>query len=387
MLSALFNLTLGVLLGFLLLEGVLRSNSQLLLRGMALPAPIDAPISNRQYDVYYSDADEIFWRPDLFHPIPAGQNKLEAHVDYQTDEFGFRNTPPIPTKVDLVVLGRSISLGAQQPSPWPELFANRMNWKVWNLSQPGSGMDTKLDYLRRYALPRRPSWVVVEVQPAIDISQLEPSPSWLISSLPVQVLQYFLKPFFSPASFDPVPPIYPLKVDLPGRSIQLTCCLHYLEMQTVDAKTWQASQDWTFFSGYMNTLVAEARKQGTCVAILYAPSKPEIYFPLAINPDQLKPTLYGVVPLRLGQDGSLIADSEITPNVEELQKNALAGRNLLINYSRQQGVGLIDPSQAFTQSVLDGADPFMVYDSHWNETGHELVAKVAAQFFRDNPCR
>ncbi|HMD88240.1 MAG TPA: hypothetical protein VKF38_03670 [Anaerolineaceae bacterium] len=127
LLAALFNLTVGVLLGLLLLEAVLRSNSQLLLRGMALPAPIDPPLSNHVYDVYYSDADEIFWRPDLFRPIPANQNKLEVHVNYQTDEFGFRNAPPIPNKVDAVVLGRSISLGDQQPAPWPELLANQMN--------------------------------------------------------------------------------------------------------------------------------------------------------------------------------------------------------------------------------------------------------------------
>jgi len=386
MLAALFNLTLGVILGLLLLEGILHSNSQLLLRGMALPAPIDAPITSRDYDVHYSDADEIFWRPDLFRPIPVDQNQLEAHVHYQTDEFGFRNTPPIPIKVDAVVLGRSISLGAQQPSPWPELLANQMNWKVWNLSQPGSGIDTKLDYLRRYALFRRPRWVVVEVQPAIDISQLEPTQGLLISSLPVPVLQYFIKPFFSANSPGSAQAIYPLTVDLPGRQIHLTCCLHYLEMQTVDAKTLQISFQWTFFSGYMNTLISEARQQGACVALLYAPSKPEIYFPLAIHPEQLQPTLNELHPLRLGQDGILIPDYENPPNIEMLQKNSLAGRDLLASYSRQQGLGFIDPSTAFKEAVLNGADPFMVYDSHWNETGHELVAKVAAQFFRDHPC-
>ncbi|HMD88239.1 MAG TPA: hypothetical protein VKF38_03665 [Anaerolineaceae bacterium] len=135
-------------------------------------------------------------------------------------------------------------------------------------------------------------------------------------------------------------------------------------MQTIDTETLQASRQWTFFSNYMNTLVADARKQGACVAVLFAPSKPEIYFPLAIDPEQLQPTLNGLHPLQLGPDGTLISDNENSPNVEEIQKNAMAGRDLLASFSRQQGLGFIDPTEAFTKSILNGVDPFMVYDSH-----------------------
>jgi hypothetical protein len=244
---ALANLILGVGIGLFALECLLRLNPSLLIRGIAPPAPIDPPLITRTYDVHYSDGDQILWRPDLVRPIPPGQDQLEAHVTFTTDEFGFRNNPPVPSRVDVVVLGRSISLGAQQPSPWPQLYGAQTGQSVWNLSEPGSSTDVKLDYLQRYALSRNPRWVIIEIQPAIDITTSEPSPHLLISELMVPVLQHFIKPFFPPGGNLPGQPILPISLDLPGRTLPLTCCLHYLEAQTVSAETIASSAQWDEF--------------------------------------------------------------------------------------------------------------------------------------------
>ena len=166
---ALLYLILGTLLGLFLLEGILRCNATLLQRGMALPAPVDLPLTVLTYDVRYSDADAFYWRPDLIRPIPASDNQLEAKVTYETDEYGFRNHAPISPWVDVVVLGRSISLGGNMPEPWPNLLASRLNWQVLNLSQPGSGAEVKNIFLERFGLPRHPHWVIIEVVPSLDI--------------------------------------------------------------------------------------------------------------------------------------------------------------------------------------------------------------------------
>ena len=63
------NLILGVGLAWLGLEITLQLNPQLLVRGIAAPGPLDWPLTSRDYAVHYSDADEIFWRPDLIRPI------------------------------------------------------------------------------------------------------------------------------------------------------------------------------------------------------------------------------------------------------------------------------------------------------------------------------
>jgi hypothetical protein len=322
----------------------------------------------------------------LIRPIFPADDRLESHVVYTTDEFGFRNQPPIPSKVEVVVLGRSISLGAQQPAPWPQLLGGQTGWAVWNLSQPGSSIDVKGDYLKRYALPRRPRWVVIEVQPAIDITGYEPVSRLHISELAVPVLQHFIRPLLPTSAGSTVEPIYPVTVDLPGRSLELTCCLHYLDAQTVDAATLEASRHWAAFREELNAMVAEARSQGSCTAVLYAPSKPELYFPLAEDPGQLEPTLTGLHPLVLTEDFSLSPDPRDAVDIESLRRNAGAGRDLLAEYARSQDLVFIDPSLAMIASILDGQDPFMVYDSHWNQLGHQLVAEAVLQTLQQEGC-
>ncbi len=386
MLQALFNLTAGVILGLLLLEAILRVNPRLLVRGMALPAPIDPPLTVQEYDVRYSDADAFFWRPDLIRPIPAGADSLEAHVRLQTDELGFRNDPPLPEQVDVVVLGRSISLGAQQARPWPQLLTDQTGWQVWNLSQPGSSMDVKETYLHQYAALRRPRWVVVEVQPSIDILAYATAPGLLVEGLLPPVIQYFGRPLWLQNLAQNPQPVYPLTLDLPGRQTELTCCLHYLDTLTVDAAAIRASQQWRAFSADLERIRQETERQGACLALLYAPAKPDIYFPLAVYPEQLNPTLTGLHPLQSDQDGRLVSNPMGSSDVATIRSNVLAGRDVLAAYAQQHHLLLLDPAAAMTAAVRAGQDPFMRYDSHWNAAGHRIVADLAARTLQDTPC-
>jgi hypothetical protein len=379
---------LGAIIGLVILEGVLHVNPGLLFRGMALPAPADPPITVREYDVRYSDADAFVWRPDLVRPVPPDANLLEAHVRFETDEFGFRNKPPLPPQVDAVVLGLSISLGAQVERPWPTLLAQQKNWAVLNLSQPGSGIETKSTYLQRYGLPRHPRWVLVEVQPSIDIIGRGDPPTFLTEGMFVPLAQKLVQPFFNRAGENVAStPIYPLRISISGRTIDLTCCLHYMEVMTLDRSDYTASVKWVGYSQRLLDLVGMAKRQSACVALLYAPIKPDIYFPLANDPDQLSPVLKGLAPLRLKPNGILAPDPTAHVDIMTLRNNAMVGRDVIAEFARQHGLAFVDPSQSFIQAILNGTDPFMVYDSHWNETGHQLVAQQVMTTLQNQDCK
>jgi hypothetical protein len=371
---------IGLVIGLVILEATLRANPGLLFRGMAVPAPVDLPLTVREYDVRYSDADEIFWRPDLVQPVLPEDDRLEAHVRFETDEFGFRNKPPLPPTVDVVVLGLSISLGAQNARPWPDLLADQTGLRVLNLAQPGSGIEVKGDYMQRYGLPRRPRWVVVEVQPGIDIIGRGVPPQLLIEGLPAPTIQNLVWPLFHRASVSRAnAPIYPLAVDIPGRTVRLTCCIHYLDTLTVDYGTTIASAKWNSYSRQLLDLLNMAQSHSVRVALLYAPVKPEIYFPLATNPAQLEPVLGDLAPLRLDGAGNLVPDVNARADINTLRKNALVGRDVIAAFARQHQLTFIDPTDRMVQAILHGQDPFMVYDAHWNVTGHQIVAQTVAE--------
>ena len=126
-----------------------------------------------------------------------------------------------------------------------------------------------LDYLRRFGLPRRPHWVVYEVEPPIDALNYRPSSPWMIQLLPVPIVLEWVRRFYGIRSFFSGDPIYPLAVDLPGRTHRLTCCVHYLDALTLTAQDWRRSRGWREFSLAVVRLSEEADTQGACTALLW----------------------------------------------------------------------------------------------------------------------
>ncbi len=331
-------------MGLLLLEGILRCNQTLLQRGIALSVPVDPPLTVLNYDVRYSDADVFYWRPDLVRPIPASADRLESRVTYETDEFGFRNHGPIPPVVNGIVLGRSISLAGHLSEPWPALLESRSNGRFFNLSQPGSGIKVKRNMLERFGLSRHPRWVIVEVVPSIDFIGNHLVPASISQQMIIPVLQQLIRRSMTekPAAIDN--PIYPLSIDLPDRKYELTCCLHYLNFFSLDRKTLEQSLDWAIYRKELLKIVDDARSHNACVALLYVPTKPDVYFPLARKPEQLDPTLRDIIPLHLNSAGWIEPDPHADSSVDEIRKNALVGRDLIESFARENHLLWIDPN-------------------------------------------
>jgi hypothetical protein len=355
---------------------------------MALPSPIDPPISVQAYDVHYSEADLFYWHPDLIWPIPPGADNLEARVRFETDEFGFPNAAPLPPRVEVVVLGRSYSMGAQAADPWPRRLAAQTGWPVLNLSQGGSGLDTKEAYLVRYGLPRQPSWVILEILPSMDVLEYRGAPSHLlIQQLPFPVAQSLLRqlgPNDEPSFASQ--PIYPLAVDVPGRTLQLVFFSQYLSSLTVDQEALTASQQWVDYRRRLLQVVHVAREHSACVALLYVPTKESIYVSLAERPSQLAPILAGWSPWRLNSARYLYQDPQSQATLSAMQANASAARDVLAAFAQDQRLPFIDPTERMTEAALGGEDPFMAYDTHWSAAGHRIVAGLVAETVQNGSC-
>jgi hypothetical protein len=288
--------------------------------------------------------------------------------------------------VDVVILGRSFSLGAQAEAPWPRQLADQTGLRVLNLSQTGSDIITKKDHLRKFGLPRQPRWIIVEVLPAMDILDYRPHPYLIIQDLPFPLVQGLARRLGLYSSQPSATPIYPLQVDIPGQTVKLAFFTYYLSELTVTQSMWQDSVQWQVFQSRLLDLVSMARSQSACVALLYAPTRPVIYFPLAQRPQQLAPALQGWSPWKLDSGRSLVQDSALEADLEQMQSNAPTARYLLADFARQHGLLWIDPSRALTEAAMKGDSPFMTYDSHWSAAGHRLVADLVGKALFEGAC-
>ena len=388
LLKASLQLIIGVIFGLLLFEGILHANPRLLLRGMALPAPVDSPLQEQIYDVKSSDADLFYWYPELIRPVLSEDNKIEARVNYFTDELGFPNQAPMSPTVDVIVLGRSYSMGAQATNPWPRMLADKYDLSVFNLSQTGSGIDTKYEYFSKFGLRRHPKWVIIEILPSMDIIGYVASQKTLVQSLPVPVIQQLIKRIRNtPAQAKNVEPIYPLRIHIPNRSIGLSFFSYYLAALTVDNISLMESNQWRDYKRAITSLIDLAQMNDICVALLYVPTKENIYFHLSENPYELNPVLTGWLAWKLNDLHQLERDDKMLPDIDLMRKNVFAARDLVADFAKQRSIPLIDPTQVMLEAQNKGDEPFMVYDTHWSSVGHGLVADLVAQTLKNTDCR
>ncbi len=206
--------------------------------------------------------------------------------------------------------------------------------------------------------------------------------------LPVPLLQTFARQALPPALPDTLSqPIYPLAVSLGNRTVPLVFFSYYLSALTADSAELAASQQWSTYQAEALRLVAEARAGGACVALLYAPTKEEVYVPLAVDAQQLAPVLRaGWSAWGLDASAQLRQQPDLKPSVVEMQSQASAARRLLSAFAEEHGLPLIDPSEAMQVAAVSGTDPFMQYDLHWSAAGHALVAEQVAAALRRTRC-
>ena len=380
---AVFSLFTGAFLGLLLLELVFRSNTTLLPRGMAAPLPVDAPLTDRRYEIRYSDADIFYWEASIVRP--PEENQLEARVRWRTDEFGFPNPAPVPSTVDVVVLGRSYAMGAQAEKAWPDILRSQSGLRVLNLSQTGAGLSQKWDFLRRFGLPRNPRYVVIEILPPMDILQYGSPEPLVVQRVAFPLTQSVLRKLFPPAAKPEVGGyIYPLPLEFDGGSAQAVFYSRYLSALTLSAQDWAGSEDWKNFHADLSVMISTLRREGITPILLFVPTKETVYVPRVTSASILEPALASAGSWKL-MNGRLEWSSEAT-SAASVQVNASSAEDLIKELALGQSLCLVDPMDAFWQSIRSGADPFMRYDTHWSAVGHELVAEGVLAALNSGEC-
>jgi hypothetical protein len=377
------SLLVGVLLGILILEPVLRSNTTLLPRGIAGPLPVDPPLTDQTYDVRYADADIFFWEAALIRP-PV-ENKLEARVHWRTDEFGFPNPAPIPPRVDLVVLGRSYAMGAQAENPWPYIL-RQQGLRVLNLSQTGAGLGEKWDFLSRFGLPRGPRYVVIEILPPMDVLGYGSAEPWVVQRLLFPLAQTTLRKLFPPAAAPNAgATIYPLPVEFNGGRADEIFFSRYLSAATIAPEDWARSKDWNNFRTDLSRMVSDLRADGVIPIVLFVPTKETVFLPRMTNSLSLAPALASAGSWQI--TGGRLTWIPAAADAGTVVTNAASAQSLVRELAGALSLCWVDPTEAFWRAIQGGSDPFMVYDTHWSAAGHQLVADEISAMMAAGACR
>jgi len=299
--------------------------------------------------------------------------RQKRRIVFETDSFGFRNSRQLESDIpyDLIMLGDSFGVGngTTQDRTFVSLLRSTHNLKVYNLSMPGSPWQSLVNLAAEMdRLQTRPGTVILfAVFAGNDLDDHYYNPNVSRANLPWASRREALVSSFR--AFRRRSPVYRLMnrslFQIPGNELVHTdtfadgsTMLFFKPHIRVKDRTESQIRQHPNCDRLFNCIrrIARIADAYDCVPrIMLIPSKAEVY-------------------------SWLLDDSPDWTTTAEPSGFAL----VLEDFCRQNGLAFLDlkpPLVTISKEVYNESRSLLWWsdDTHWNETGHEVVAEIIYQ--------
>jgi lysophospholipase L1-like esterase len=336
-----------------------------------------------------------------------------------TDADGFRNDGA-PGGFEVAALGDSFTDALTLPveRTWPALLARRTGSRVRNFGTAGFGPGQQRRLLEEYVLPHRPRVVVVAFFAGNDLQDAERFDTFVRTGVfPGGNLGWKFKDVI--ARFDDsyvlslfhalgglagerraLPTVHAdaLPVDysgeepgaravggprferglyvvpVAGRAVRFAFMPPYLNCLQLSRTELERSPGWAATRDAYREMKRLADAQGTRLAVVFVPSKEQVYLPLvqaSFEPDEVERSV--AVSLR---------DLPHAPKAARLLQDRLALNGLVRDFCAREGIAFRDLTPDLSARLATGTNVYFPDDSHWNAAGHEAAAAAIAEWLR-----
>jgi hypothetical protein len=385
--AVLVVLGVGAALG--LTELLLRWQPDLIPRGVRVSPPVRRyqAFDDNTYEVSLSDGDLFHWMRGKIQPLSPDRDEVVASVRFTTDAHGFRNAPPERPTYDVVALGDSFTMAANVASPWPQQLAETAGRHVLNLGEAGAGPQQELAILRKYGLSKQPLWVIMAYFEGNDLydagSYARASPLII-----TRVAWYFVtraeaaQPTSSEESnedFASHSYLYPMTLTINGAELEIGFFSAYFAWATVSEDTIRQSRNYELVCETILDALELSEAAEAQFLLVYVPSKESVYLPLLDEKASLARVLGDVSMLEL-DSARFIQFAPQPVSVELARHNTGAQASLLGEFAADHDIAFLDLSPTFQATAGAGAQLYYPYDTHWNQSGHDLAAETIAAY-------
>jgi hypothetical protein len=295
-------------------------------------------------------------------------------VPFRNDAHGFRNDDPWPARADIVTVGDSLTFGygVERDQAWPTLLGRELaDPRIVNLGLIGAGPQQYLRVYETFGVPLHPKLLLIGFFADNDFWDAEMFDTWLKSGVGgnYMVWRDFGRAEARSATKDPLSRLRsflqsesylynllrysrnlyrgwrsgepkPLQLADGGR-LQLRPS--NLESNTVNDRPGNPVFDLVL--GALERMQAIAQQNGTCMIVVFQPSKEEVYLPL----------LDGTAP---------DAGAPLRPALDA------------------DGIRYLDLLPAFRARAEAGAQLFFETDGHPNRQGYQLIADEIGAYLK-----
>jgi lysophospholipase L1-like esterase len=335
---------------------------------------------------------------------------------FVTDSEGFRN-PSVRDPIGVAALGDSFTDAMTLPveQAWPARLEARLGQPVQNYGTAGFGPQQEERVLADFALRHHPRVVVVAFFAGNDIFNAESfddfvrapdherprPPGWRIKDTVARFDGLYLvslaraaadaigqaeatslaagredgaavppAPVESRASFDRGMFTVPVE----GRSLRLALMPPYLNTLRFSRDELRARRGWALTRATVEQMQRLCREAHAELVMMFVPFKSQVYLPLlrrSFPREELEKAL-----------GFYFRGENTAVDVEAMERNRLAQNELMASLCAEIGVSLVDLTPALEAEVSSGHETYFPDDAHWNAAGHEVAARVMADFLQ-----
>jgi len=385
---------LGVGGALVLMELFLRANPNLVPRQIRVnpPARRVRAFVDETYDLKLSDGDLFHWMQGVVAPLPPEEDAVVAQVHMITDAHGFRNSLPEKAAYQIVVLGDSFTRASGVATPWPQKLAEDIGSEVLNLGDVGFGPQDELKVLQQYGLNKQSQWVILayfEGNDLYDAASYEQANPFIIARFARYLLTQGLEAWNDreqgTAQAAVAPSYrYPIRATINNTDLDLTFFPPYISWLSISDGSLERSQNYRLVQETILKVRDLSAAAGSRFLLVFLPSKEHVYLPYLNDPETLAKVFADVPTLELNEAGSIqFTEQKATPELIFLNMDAQA--HLLADFSAQQDINYLDLTSTFQKEAGAGAELYYLYDTHWNQSGHDLAAQMIAKYIEDVP--
>jgi lysophospholipase L1-like esterase len=346
-----------------------------------------------------------FLPPDLVrHPL--------YRFPFSTDTEGFRN-PAGAEEAPVAALGDSFTDAMTLPveATWPSRLSARLGVPVHNYGTAGFGPGQERRVLEEYVLARRPRVVVVAFFAGNDLQDAERfahfqqdgsfRPSFAYGWRFKEVVARFDNLYVvslarglssllrhpasgrePPSAFDgysgddPAAPAASVAsfdrglftVPVAGHTLRFAFLPTYLDKLRFSRHEIEAWPGWSLTREAYRKMHREVRAAGARLVVMLIPHKAQVYLPLlqaSLPPAELTRALQAA-----------LRDPDRPVDLAAMLENRLALNGLMHDFCAQEGIELVDLTEALQERVARGENVYFPDDSHWNAAGHEAASQA-----------
>lgn len=342
------------------------------------------------YDLRHSDGDLFHYMQGNITPLLPDQDEVVAHVHMVTDANGFRNSPMEKTTYDIVALGDSFTRASGVASAWPQVLAEYTGIDVLNLADVGFGPQDELKVLRQYGLKKQPQWVIMayfEGNDLYDAAAYEQANPFIALRFGRYVLNQSIEAWRG-RSLDEVPEEvasnyrYPIRVTINKKDLQLAFFSYYISWLSLNHQEIGSSQNYRLAKESILQAKELSEAAGARFLLVYVPSKEHVYLPYLNDAGVLALVFTDVPAMVLDETGYLQFTSE-RATAEFTHQYINEQSSLLAGFAAENEILFLDLTSTFQEEAGMGAELYYPYDTHWNQSGHDLAAGSISKFIEE----